>query len=322
MLGACGGDDGTPVASDDFLHQLNEASCQQLTRCGLASSVEACTAALDTVPVSVALTAAIASGKVTFDGAAARDCFDAIAAASCEVTAVSYRARPETCLTYFHGAVAEGGACALDQECVSQKCAAPSCDMACCPGTCTGDTAPVLATTGDSCEIATCDAASYCDQVARTCRPLKGASASCESFEECADGLYCLQSGVCGSLPDEGEICAVDGCRRSNDRCSADTHMCTAAGLDGAACTNQADCSSLLVCDNTKHCSGGAPLDGPCRTSDDCAAGTRCDLADGATTGLCHVLHGVDESCVSDYDCSSHKCNRTAQTCIADVACP
>lgn len=321
VLGACGGSDGPPVASEDYLHQMNEAYCQQFERCGLASDVEACTATFDTVPMSMALTAAIASGKATFDGAAARACFDAIAAASCEVTAVSSRALPEACLTYFHGSVAEGGTCFVSEECVSQKCAVPSCNMACCPGTCMGDVAPSLATVGESCEVATCDATSYCDQIDRTCMPLKGANATCGSPDECADGLYCLQSGACGSLPEEGQTCGVDGCRRSNDRCSATTQLCTPAGLDGATCANQLDCAALYRCDASKHCSTGAPLDGGCRTSDDCVAGTRCDIADGDTTGLCHALHAVGESCVTDYDCSSHLCNQVDQVCLADIAC-
>jgi hypothetical protein len=98
--------------------------------------------------------------------------------------------------------------------------------------------------------------------------------------------------------------------------------VCTAAGIDGDPCTSQGDCSPVLVCDNTLHCSAGAALDGPCRTTDDCVPGTRCDVADGASTGLCHALHGVDETCVSNFDCSSYKCDRDSQLCIADTACP
>ncbi len=321
-IAACGGDDGPPVALADVDRQALDAVCQQFVRCGLVSSVEVCEPAIAQIPTSVALAAAVDAGQVIFDGDAARACFAAIADAACEVTAVAYRARPEACLTIFRGTVAEGGACTLDQECVSQRCPAPACDQACCPGTCAGGDAPALAAAGASCETATCDAASYCDQVDHTCMPLKGANASCESFDECADGLYCLLSGTCGSLPAEGQTCDVDGCQRTNDRCDPDTHLCTAAGIDGAPCTTQSDCSAVLTCDNTRHCSGGTPLDGPCRTSSDCAPATRCDIAEGDSTGLCHALHGVGESCVSSFDCSSHKCDRDAQRCLADVACP
>lgn len=323
MLGACGDDGGggSALKFEDYDAATVDALCQQFVRCGLAADQAACVATFQQTQTSATLVADVASGKVTFDGAAARECFDAIANASCEVTSVSYRTRPLACFTMFQGQVAEGDACTINEQCVSQHCGVPSCGMACCPGTCVGDTAPVLAKLGESCELSPCDETSYCDQVDRTCVALRGANGSCQSGEACADGLYCLQSGVCGSLPGDGQTCGVDGCQLADERCDATTHVCTKPGSDGAACATNDDCVGIYSCDAaTKKCTIGLPENAACRRVDRCAGSLRCDIAEGEDSGFCHPRHPAGGACQADADCV-YRCNLDSGTCYADQAC-
>lgn len=323
IVGACGGGSGNGTLKlEDYLSNRNEALCEQIAHCGLAKSVDECLARGNEItPLRATLVAEVTSGKIVFDGAAAGACSAAIETAACEVTALKYRQLPVACLTEFQGFAHEGAACSIDQECISQQCAGASCEMACCPGTCIGDTAPAVAAAGAACDNAICDDASYCDKVAHACMPLKGANASCESFEECSDGLYCLLSGVCGTLPAEGQSCGTDGCARSNDYCSATTHLCAPEGVLGAACDPSTLCSGIYYCDSTQHCAAHVAANASCRLGiDRCPAGQFCDAGDAGNAGICQPLHGPGEPCNDDGDCV-FQCDTSAGTCYADQVC-
>ena len=69
--------------------------------------------------------AAIAAHKVDYDGERARQCVDAIANQSCDVTADDAHLSPIACSEMLTGHVAGGDSCSIDVECASGTCILP-----------------------------------------------------------------------------------------------------------------------------------------------------------------------------------------------------
>src|SRR3954470_8642850 len=95
ILAACGSS-GPSVAYSDFDQALQTAKCQRLARCGQFPDEASCTTFFRLVP-DTSLAAAIDAGNVHYDGERAKQCVDATAAQSCDLTAHDSRALPSTC---------------------------------------------------------------------------------------------------------------------------------------------------------------------------------------------------------------------------------
>jgi hypothetical protein len=142
VLVGCGGDDdGGPVSADDLPDALVNAFCNYYVRCGLLDDLALCrTLDLD-VELDAEVIAAVNEGSVLYDEAAAGACLGVFGGLSCAEESLD-RAESTACDQVFTGTVADGGACFIDEQCISQQCSIPSCPDACCQGTCVGGTPP------------------------------------------------------------------------------------------------------------------------------------------------------------------------------------
>jgi hypothetical protein len=144
------------------------------------------------------------------------------------------------CDGMFTGAVLNGGECYATQE-----CSAGFCDFSgsACPGVC----APRRGTGVPCTDDEQCQEGSACvsEAGASTCQPkvLLQQGALCNASSECADGLYCDDTGTCTNAKvADGAECTADaqcaegsGCLKPN--MFAPTGTCTAKVAAGGACT-------------------------------------------------------------------------------------
>ncbi|TMQ03913.1 MAG: hypothetical protein E6J91_45310 [Deltaproteobacteria bacterium] len=320
LLAACGTDS---VSIDSYPVAVRDTFCRYLARCGDVESVDTCKKINIgfTVHVSESQLQAIDAGKSRYHGDNAAACLDAFASRNCDVTSQSNRFLPDACLHITTGTVHASATCALDSECISLVCDVPACPSACCMGTCAGDTAPTRAKLGQSCELANCDANSFCDDVTLVCTALKASGAFCGSSSECQYGLDCDPTGTCTSLPKLGESCS-GACRDEGTTCSATSRTCVKVALGGATCTVSGDCSPLYFCDASKHCSGGLALGAPCTGAQRCADDRAfCDVPAGQTMGMCALPKANGMACQRNAACDSLFCDLTTQMCGDEPAC-
>ncbi|HEX2688062.1 MAG TPA: hypothetical protein VHN14_15645, partial [Kofleriaceae bacterium] len=325
LLTACG--DGA-VSPDEYLHAIRDARCRYLVKCGEIESLDTCRAvqvggiggSVALLPMQASLRAAIDKGLTTYDGGSVERCLDAFATRDCDATSQSNRVVPEACLQAFRGTLHSDAACALDTECISLHCDIQECspDTACCTSTCTGDTAPVRARLGESCETSSCEDNLICDDATLLCVALKPADAFCVSPAECAFGLDCLPTGTCAALPKLGDPC-TGPCRDEGTTCSATSHICVKVALAGEACTTSADCSPIYRCDTSKHCSLGPKLGESCMVDPPCAdPGAFCDIPLGEAMGTCALPKADGSPCLLDPNCQSQYCDPAQLLCAPD----
>lgn len=306
---ACGGSSGSTGGSSlaDYAADALAARCQVQVRCGLFADQASCTIHYR-APADPNLQAAVSAGKLAYDGVKAQQCFDAIAAVSCDATDMSERVEPAACKQIFTGKVQQGAACAFDDECASGVCLIPGCNNACCPGQC-GPAEPP-AQIGASCANVMCVDNAYCD-LTQTCRALVAQGGACMDSSWCNFGLGCTGTtgggmGTCNPLPATGAPCPDQQCASIGDVCNAQ-QMCAVDGLPGAPCIGSGECSPFYQCDATNHCAPYPTLGQACTTvcSDDswCMNGTcTAPLANGMT-------------CATQDQCASDFCDNTTGKC-------
>jgi hypothetical protein len=106
------------------------------------------------------------------------------------------------------------------------------------------------------------------------CRTRGGMGAPCDGWNDCADPLICTSAGTCGAGRQAGE-----------------------------SCVGGADCGGELSCDpSTNTCAWGdygQPGDA-CDTDFHACWLGRCDVAEGATTGVCPIVLPDGSACAPD----------------------
>jgi hypothetical protein len=219
-----------PATKDDVCSRLADATCTKTTADCCASGSIAYDAAKCRERVIASCTAslaAVAAGKLTFDGTA----FPACALAEHKIFHTCYLPNLEIvsiappCSQLFNGTVAPGGPCATSGECKASLGTVPSCDATkhCTTLEIVADGA-ACSTTATS-EIRLCDYGSYCDSTTSKCVHGKPISEACsgELDPTCGIGNRCAD-GFCG------------------------------AGLGvGAACKSYVECASI-TCSDTGTC--------------------------------------------------------------------
>ncbi|HUJ59623.1 MAG TPA: hypothetical protein VLX92_14055 [Kofleriaceae bacterium] len=312
-LAACGSKPS--IKYDDYAAEQLAAQCKRLVRCGLFDTADACAAFFKLLP-DTSMAAAIAEGKVRYDGEAASDCTSALAAITCDGTSAAARQPPKACTSVFTGTVATGDTCAFDAECASDICLvdSSSCDgTTCCDGACAD--AGVVAI-GGTCKVsAQCVTGAYCT-IDQTCAALGQDGDSCFVDAQCDVGLGCdlaTNPGLCHVFAAEGAPC-TSGCAEIGDTCKAGT--CVAVGLPGDPCTTAADCSPDGVCDASGMCADAPDIGMPCVGF--CAADAWCD----ATSGTCKALFADATFCDTNNQCQSDYCQEgEVDTCIEPLVC-
>jgi hypothetical protein len=197
------------------------------------------------------------------------------------------------------GALADGAACALPQQCKSGFCSVALGKMC---GTC----APALQQ-GDSCAgLTTCPRTLSCDPVTQKCENYVSMGGACSPGLLCAAHLTCVgysaqtnAPGTC-QLAAMGGACSFEGAgcdMFAGLACNAQTQTCATAsiGMPGSACglvaNQQAYCSTSGDCFEGA-CRAAAREGEPCdlASGPNCIALTQCIVeADGGTAGTCQV---------------------------------
>lgn len=357
-----GGD--APPALDSVSAAWLQASCERVFRCPRADDHAAylqdsatCVAVLAQRPtlardLGLALDPRILQrvreGRLRFDAAAARACL-ARAAADC--------AAP-SCRSLFVGAVASGGACGGDDECVRGTfCEQAETVPAPCEGTCRPQR-PVGAAChqtrqclGWEANLADCTSAVIMSPqegqcVAITRGPPAPEGEACGRLGardiECAAGLVCstrcarprtpiARGAPCrrGEQCQAGDVCARDRCTAASEAvqsvagapCSAGGVPCNA--LRGLACGPSGSCAPI----------GDGSAGAPCLPTLDnrdlfregtCAPTLRCD----PETRRCAARLPVGMPCARHADCASLRCVEMAcapadaPSCPADAGAP
>lgn len=322
VIGCSGSSGGGFVPIDQAAQAFKQAECNYLARCGEFPDVSTCLAASlgFTFTNDPSLAAAVAAGKVIYDGNKLGQCYDQFGALSCDRTSQDARVEPAVCRDLVQGTVAANGVCANSAECKSQSCMVPTCGMACCMGTCVGDTPPpVEIAIGQSCATTSsrCVAGAFCDMTA-TCAALKPSGATCNSSNECDYELGCAGTPrVCKALPTVGQACPDALCRDSGSYCNS-SGMCVMVGLPSATCATAADCSAYYTCDATKHCAPGPRLGEACSSTARCFDdATFCD----PVSSTCKALEANGTACTSNSQCQTNNCDTASQTCATKPVC-
>lgn len=328
VFAACGG--GASLSLEEYPQEVRDAFCQNFVKCGVIKDLETCRKLDFGVDIQLTETflAAVDSGKAKFNGDKAKSCVDGIADASCDVFDDTQRAGPVECSQILTGTLRAGGACTVSAECISLDCRIQDCNMACCPGTCLGDTAPVVAKLGEACQRQTtrCETGSYCDSDSGTCLAVKPLNAECTSQDACDSGLACVgtvTSGNCVKPPKLGETC-TSFCSDFDAVCDPTSKLCVKVVLGGEACVINAggsNCSPLYFCDGGR-CSGGTPLGATCAADNECADFRAfCDIPDNSDTGTCALPKANGGTCLFDTDCQSLACDPSTFVCVDETVC-
>jgi hypothetical protein len=272
---------------------------------------------------------AVSAGRVAYDASLVKGCLDAIAALGCEAETTRW---PAACQLAVAGTVAEGGDCALDEDCAGKA----FCEKG--PAQCPG-----------------------------SCSALLAAGATCSDDRECDDGLVCFES-KCAALGVAGDACGtgLPACKAGFDcRPDGGANKCKAIGavrikqLNEACDINGDLCVAGLVCASTgvgtagvceeQADSGGAckrsvpnqcpvfqycgtdvpgvvdvclerPRNGePClNRRQACADGHVC-VTEGASD-VCRPINDAGEACTTDPQCYSGLCG-SSDRCEAPLTC-
>ena len=232
-LVACGSDG---ISIEDAPDAFLDEACNYLARCHLVTNHAAClelNLGLE-LRIDASLAAAIEAGKVKYDGTKLAQCYATFGDRSCDRTTEDGRGlglNGDACDGAITGTVADGGACAIDEECLSRSCTVPTCPDACCQGTCDPSVASTgPAPLGGACETTSdCASGGYC--ATGVCTALLAAGATCAGTTECAYGLGCAGTPrTCKQLPTVGQACPDGQCRDAGTYCDQ-SMVCKAPGF-------------------------------------------------------------------------------------------
>lgn len=206
VLLACGGGGGS-VELAELGNELAEASCSRSFECCDAAELMEQYGFFDIETEAECVTviagftqqflvgqleASVASGRVVYHADRMGACLDLMRSMSCEELATSMNSELVAglgCDDPFEGTVANGSACASDEECTSDFCDGESMDF---EGNVTEGTCAAAPGAGTACsEDYECAEGAWCDVAATdgpTCAAPQAAGADCSSDDECASG--------------------------------------------------------------------------------------------------------------------------------------
>jgi hypothetical protein len=273
-----GGD--TSISLPDFPAALVDGICAYEVRCGQMPDLATCKAAIQADRGQ--LSADVQAGRTQYDAKAAAACLGALGSRSCSRSQVFWN-ESQACKDAVRGTVADDGFCYVGSECASGSCSGDICSgLGCCAGTC--DPSPTAIPIGGDCSGFPdgCVSGAFCYYGSTsTCTAKAAAGQSCEKVSyanSCVDGMYCgpngADTGICGTLPAQGESCHPVGvCDSLLDYCDYATSKCVPnipAGDDCSAAS--ATCVAYATCDTTGRCVAKASAGEPC----DNVNGPRC----------------------------------------------
>ena len=282
-VGACGGS-GDPIPIDELAPRLTQALCTFEVRCGALPDQAACEQVFF---FQQQLVADVKTGKVIYDGKAAAACLDLYRGLSCEISAQGsfIASHLQSCKETFKGTVSIGGACLMDEECLSQSCEKPACNssIACCAGTCMAQ----IPAGGDCSSGGECADDLFCryngtDQVSTCIAPIADGQ-PCTDVDICVTGRRCnlvagTRAGTCGVLPAHGQSCPDTSCDSLTDTCDPVSKTCVSRIAVGGDCSAApSGCVAYASCDPaTKTCLARKRAGEACAQAADCLSGLSC----------------------------------------------
>ncbi|MCA1828272.1 MAG: hypothetical protein LC689_15215 [Myxococcales bacterium] len=346
---ACG---SGAVSQAAFPDAFAEAVCEVQAKCRQQAHYEEQQCEEDAKSlIAPDLDKAVKAGKAAFVPSEAQACLDGLRARGCDLYAPDVAA----CKRAVKGTLPPGAACSWLYECAAGTCApdvAGSCPASCkavsgeggpCdPGCddrlgmrCIDNVCSRLHTVDQKCGgDSDCAAGLYCDGFGK-CAERAFLQAVCETDHMCADGLWCDRSaegGLCRAQIATGEPCTASSAEAILNACvtgdvckgftfaktGATAGTCTPTGEVGAGCVASAQvtgCGEGLVCIGGKCAE--KPAGGPCTGGADCKDGVA--YCDGAQ---CHLLKEAGETCGSDIECASRRCDPATGKCVeVDALC-
>lgn len=271
------------------------------------------------------------AGDTSYDGAAARQCLDALQSASCD--AIEAGAPDPACEEVFTGVLPNDESCTLDEQ-----CAGGWCDMSlACPGTC-ADTVPLngdctgsapcarsLICENDVCiadpgplalgqdcadSERSCTYSSWCDyEITGQCVARVGVGQTCDWDEMCQDGLYCTDEGLCAEVQivrTQGGEC---GGYEVGPFCSLAEGLGCVMEWAGQEAVGTVCQPLRQVNDDCLEFDQGTETATmyPC----DMLAGLYCDMDTTNMTGVCLAKKDGGAVCEEDEECLSDYCDGT-----------
>jgi hypothetical protein len=335
LLAGCPSTNSSSITADEFDAEFPLAACAAIEACagetiarvfiGGAGGCDAAFGAAYRNAASPAYDQAIARGTVTFDGAQARACLEALEANPCTLS--NNGAAALACQAVFEGTLPAGGACSLNEECGAEQ----FCQFTtACPGTC-----QARRTSGQSCtDERHCVGGLTCTD--GSCVAPPGVGAGCTDLGGCTLGSLCTggqcrphqevlvgtEGGACnlmtGPLCMDGLSCVVDSVGAGGA-----TFVCRAAVAAGAECRLgiPAQCPVGQACTETDAMR--LDFDGVCAPVPS-TEGAACDLS-GCAEGLrcvdeaCVRIRENGEACTEASQCASGQCN--GSVCVAPTLC-
>lgn len=274
------------------------------------------------------LVAAAQAGVLTYDGEAAYACLDAMRELSC---AAFGKAEPPACRDAFVGAVADGGDCHLNEECLSGYCDTSSqCPGVCRPavpangncetseecgfgakcvlGKCAVFTAPIAAGADCDPDEDWCDTGLFCHPDSQKCTARLAIGANCDDIHpmECAQGSLCLGIGQ-----DQKKCVALTVVETAGEVCDYNAGKICAAYND-LACAIDDFQAFTGTCQVSKKL-GEVCFDSTARvlTLCDPTADLYCDLSGGfQTDGRCTAKKPGGQACNDGEQCLSGVCDQ------------
>ena len=332
-----------------------EGACAALTKCSAAlASLMLGANDCETLVTAQGLNgnfpgiqAAVSSGTVVYDPSAMSNCHDALAAAGCGLSDNPYLPACESALA---GTVAEGGNCAINEECAG--------DLYCnyagsCPGTCSAREA----------EGALCRQDSDC-QAGLACFIQSGSAGTCTKKPQLGEACGDDRPSTCASQSSGAGVICWGASSSKNGKCvaidaiaaqgiGADCHL-----LEGTLCVAGASCqlapNSLNgtcvatvasgttctpafpdSCPNDQYCTATGtataatgscsllPLDGKACVNTALAvlSNKQCGNQTVCISGTCVGLRENGSACTSNSVCYSGRCDSQSQQCVPNQNC-
>ncbi|MCK8499214.1 Dickkopf N-terminal cysteine-rich domain-containing protein [Myxococcus fulvus] len=325
-LWACGGDED--VSMEEFGTQVVQALCARAQRCGEYARASACEDDMrrwnqpEYLGLGTRYEDSLESGRLRFDGAAARRCLDALRGRSCSEPALSDAARwygieyePACQLFVRQGSTSQ---CGMNLDCGPEGYCGHTSQNAC-EGVCTPRgaedqtvTRPWMCASG----LVLAGSPSRCVRPLEENAPCTLQSGNGAILPQpCARGLWCDVSGyrTCRRVGAEGDICEnwqYYPCGPSlvcnDNRCAQpvkEGHYCTAPAYDESSAFQQVVCQRELFCDAAPEspglCRPRRTERQECRWDNECAEGLLCKDArpQAGVWGICAKATGPDDAC-------------------------
>lgn len=177
--------------------------------------------------------------------------------------------------------------------------------------------------TGEACDTAQCDSASFCGMQSQHCEPIAvSVGDSCVPQQRCPAGAVCLGGGAatipghCGSPLGFGESCvAATDCQSHLACLGGDAGKnCQPRAPTGASCTSSSECRVSAICTGGRCVELPLPSES-CAETHACRWGLCRELAGPDGGSVCGALLSAGQTCTRDRQCASGTCNQG--TCLA-----